>query len=366
MRAEYMREQKRSHGRKVLAVLPIQYPKELLTAMNVLSMELWGPPGAPRGPGASRLQAYVCSVARNAVAFVQAGGAAEVDAFLYPHACDSIQGLATLIPDLGGEDKPALHYLNPKGGYRPSSRRFVAGELRRLAADLAELTGEPLSADRLSWALDLHREIDRLRARLLDGRARLDMTDSDLYAVLRRGEWLWPEDHLAELKLAASRLAPMGEVVQRGVGLLLSGIVPEPMSIFDELSSMGAYVAADDYAAVGRRVVRKQLLASEDPMDTLAWLMFAYPPCPTRSTSLGQRMDYLDRLATRSSAEGVIIHTVKFCEPELFDVAGIKERFGARGLPVLFLESELEAELSGQTITRLEAFVELLTQRRKS
>ena len=56
----------------------------------------------------------------------------------------------------------------------------------------------------------------------------------------------------------------------------------------------------------------------------------------------------------------MVIHTVKFCEPELFDVAGIKQHFTKRGVPVLFLESELEAELAGQTITRLEAFVEMV------
>jgi len=138
------------------------------------------------------------------------------------------------------------------------------------------------------------------------------------------------------------------------------------MTIFDELSDMGAYVAADDYAAVGRRVVRKPLVKKDDPLETLAWLMFANPPCPTRSASLAERLDYLNRLVRQSGAQGVVIHTVKFCEPELFDVAGIKAHFGERDVPVLFLESELEGELAGQTVTRLEAFVEMVDQRRKS
>jgi len=367
MRKDYIKEQKARHARTVLAVLPIQYPKELLTAMDVLAVELWGPPGKVRGPGAGRLQAYVCAVARNAVAFVQAGGTEDVDGFLYPHACDSIQGLATLIPNFGGAgDKPALHYLNPKGEARPSSRRFLVAELRDLADKIARITGKPLAPERLTWAISLHRDIDALRLRLLEGRARLDLSDRALYDVLRRGEWLWPEDHLSELKEAVTGLAEGGAVKPKGVGLLFSGIVPEPMTIFDELADMGAYVAADDYAAVGRRVVKKPLVLKDDPLETLAWLMFAHPPCPTRATSLATRLTYLDRLVHRSGAVGVVIHTVKFCEPELFDVAGIKSHFGAQNVGVLFLESELEGELSGQTVTRLEAFVEMVAQRRKS
>jgi len=367
MRKDYIRDQRSRHGRKVLAVLPIQYPKELLTAMDVVAVEVWGPPGVPRGPGAGRLQAYVCAVARNAVAFVQAGGAQDVDGFLYPHPCDSIQGLATLIPDFGGADKPALHYLNPKGGPRPSSQRYLVAELRDLVDKIGGLFGEPLAPGRLEWAIGLHREIDGLRLRLLEDR-RADLPDRALYGLLRRGEWLWPEDHLAELKEAAAGLdeAGAGAAKPKGVPLLVTGIVPEPVTIFDRLSDMGAYVAADDYAAVGRRVVRKPLVVKDDPMETLAWLMFAHPPCPSRAVSLAERLDHLSRLVHRSGAAGVVIHTVKFCEPELFDVAGIKEHFGAAGLPVLFLESELEGELGGQTVTRLEAFVEMVAQRRKS
>ena len=46
MRRQYIVEQQ-ARGRKALAVLPVHYPKPLLTAMNVLAIELWGPPGAP-------------------------------------------------------------------------------------------------------------------------------------------------------------------------------------------------------------------------------------------------------------------------------------------------------------------------------
>ena len=52
---------------------------------------------------------------------------------------------------------------------------------------------------------------------------------------------------------------------------------------------------------------------------------------------------------------------MKFCEPELFDVPAIRDTFARVGLPTLYLETELETALSGQTVTRLEAFVEMLS-----
>ena len=74
-----------------------------------------------------------------------------------------------------------------------------------------------------------------------------------------------------------------------------------------------------------------------------------------------RRLECLEEKFERSGAAGLIIHMVKFCEPELFDVPLLRKRFADRGVPVLYLESELERELAGQSVTRLEAFVEMLT-----
>jgi benzoyl-CoA reductase/2-hydroxyglutaryl-CoA dehydratase subunit BcrC/BadD/HgdB len=363
MRRAYIEVQKRDHGRAAVAVLPVPYPKEILTAMDVLAVELWGPPGPPRDPQAGRLQTYVCAVARNALAFLASGRADVVDGVLFPHTCDSIQGLATLLPDFGGWGKASFRYRHPKGGPRASAQQFMAEELRSLAKSLEDRLGRPpLDPDRLRWAIKLHREIDGLKAEILAARARLPMDDRSLYTLLRRGEYLWPEEHLAELRAVRDKLA--AEPVQRGTPVAITGYVPEPMSLFDTLRDAGAYVAADDYAAVGRRVTVDRAPLDGDPFVALVGRIFAAPPCPTRSSESAARMRHLQALFDRASVRGVIVHEPKFCEPELFDVPAIKRTVAARGLPLLYLEGELELELSAQAVTRIEAFVEMVSSGR--
>jgi benzoyl-CoA reductase/2-hydroxyglutaryl-CoA dehydratase subunit BcrC/BadD/HgdB len=175
---------------------------------------------------------------------------------------------------------------------------------------------------------------------------------------LRRGEFLWPGDHLAELAVAARGLGE--ERAQHGVPLMITGYVPEPMTLFDLLASAGAFVAADDYAAVGRRVPLSPPSIGDDPLGTLAAKAFAMPPCPTRGGDQGVRMEHLEALYRTSGAAGIVVHVPKFCEPELFDVPAIRRRFAGIGAPLLYLEGELESALSGQTRTRVEAFLEML------
>ncbi len=358
MRTEEIRTQRERHGRKAVAVLPIHYPKELLTALDLLAVELWGPPGPPRGDEAGRVQSYACSIVRNALAFLAGGHADAVDGVLFPHTCDSLQQLATLCTDLGGWSKAAFTFLHPRGADRPSARRFVEAELRRLAGTLETFAGRTLTDERLSAALALHARVDDARATLLGERARLALDDRALYALLRRGEWRWPADHLLELEGAVATLA--SRPVQRGVPVLVTGYVPEPAALLTTLNEAGVFVAADDYAAVGRRVLRAPPPPAADPWRTLVDRYFAAPPCPTRGADVAVRMRHLTGLAERSGARGVLVHVLKFCEPELFDVPAIRETFAAGGLPVLVLEGELEGALSGQAVTRLEAFAELL------
>lgn len=356
-RDEYIREQRERYGRKAVAVLPVHHPKELLTALDVLAVEVWGPPGAPRGDDAGRIQLYVCPVVRNALAFLASGGADAVEGALFPHTCDSVQQLATLAADFGGWRKAAFAFQHPKGPPRPSSRAFLDAELRSLVRELEAFSGHALDPARLDAAVRLHDEIDRLRASLLDAGPRLALSDVELYALLRRGEWLWPEQHAAELRDA--QRAIQGEGARAGVPVLVTGYVPEPMAFFDVLARAGAFVAGDDYAAVGRRVVRER--GSASGWQRVVERYWTAPPCPTRSADQAARMRHLEGLLESSGARGVIVHGVKFCEPELFDVPAIRATFAARGVPVLQLESELERELSAQAVTRVEAFVEMLS-----
>ena len=218
--------------------------------------------------------------------------------------------------------------------------------MRSLARELEEWTGTKLTDERLRRAIEVHDEIDVYRAALLDGRARLPLSDSALYALLRRGEWLWPGEHLLELRAAVGRIE--SGPVQRGVPVLVTGYVPEPPGLLETLEGAGAFVGADDYAAIGRRISRRDSERSADPWADLVARYLSQPPCPTRGTDQETRMRHLATLAERGGARGVLVHVQKFCEPELFDVPAIRgpSRRGA------FPSSSSRASSSGRSPAR--------------
>jgi benzoyl-CoA reductase/2-hydroxyglutaryl-CoA dehydratase subunit BcrC/BadD/HgdB len=227
-------------------------------------------------------------------------------------------------------------------------------ELRVLGDRLTEVTGRRPDADDWAEALEVEEAADAAIADLYAQRADLPLTDREFYTLVRSREYLLAEDVVA---VAAS--IPTGPAVQHGLGLVLSGILAEPLDLFDRLDDAGAHVAADDLSTGTRRLLPPSDLT--DPYERLADRLLRGPADPTRTDPVAARVARLLELLQASGARGVLVYDPTFCEPELFYVPLLREHLAAAGYPLLHVEVEPGTPLPTQTVTRIEAFVETLS-----
>ncbi|HSH68547.1 MAG TPA: 2-hydroxyacyl-CoA dehydratase family protein [Deferrisomatales bacterium] len=359
-RSEYLRRQRAECRRPLFGVFPAQYPRELLWALGAVPVEIWDPPLEIAAAGA-HLQPYICSVAQLGLELILQGRCDALDGFLFPHTCDSLQNLASVVHDCIGQDKPCLFFYNPKAPYGEASRRYYRSQLETLARRLEVPLG-PLEEGRLREAVVLGQRVTCLMGELYARRAKgeLPLSSAVFYRLIRRREYLHPEEFVPLLEEALTAVgAP--PAIPRGPTVVLSGILPNPPELLTRLDDLGVRVGNDDLLACGRRISRPQV-ATEDPWEALVESFFGLPPCSTRNSSLAERRDHLLGLAEGCGARGVIFNVVKFCETELFDLPPLVAELKKRGVTSLILESELNTGLSGQLATRVEAFAEMLEQ----
>ncbi|MBI5499541.1 MAG: 2-hydroxyacyl-CoA dehydratase [Deltaproteobacteria bacterium] len=359
-RAGYLREQRERHGRRAIAALPVEHPREFATALGRVTVELWGPPGIAVGQSQAWLPSFSCPLARNALEWILRGRVAEVaDLLVVPHTCDSLQALAAQVIDLGAGDVPAVTFYHPRNDDPLLRATFVRDELARFRTALERRLG-PIADEALSGAVALHRESDRLARRLLDEGPREGLGEAERYGLLRRREWTWVEDQIAALGAALDRPAvPPGS--RRGVPILLSGIVPEPPGLLDALADSGLRVAADDLAGLGRRIPERLPPPTGDPIQDLAARYESLAPCSTRTGHLERRIDHVVSRARAAGVRGALFVVISRCEPELFDLPQLREALRGAGIPSAVIETELEASLPGSLRTRIEAFAESVT-----
>ncbi len=343
----------RAKGYQIGAVMPFHYPRALLRAFKIHPMEVWGPPHIDPMEGMQHFPEYTCQIVHKATRFFATAAARDIDCILIPHTCDSLQGMASVLKDYLTMKQPIFTLYHPRGR-RKSDLDYLENELRALGEKLREFTNISPGNDEIMAEIRLEEKANKLFADTLQHRQIYTVSDRDFYTTLRAGEYL-PADQFIELVGSL----PKGRADLHGPGLMLSGVVPEPMSIFDHINRFGAHVIIDDLACCSRRIYEAN--DESDPYRHLARSLMSMPPDTTISTPYNRRFEYLGSQMLRTGAKGVVVFNPKFCEPELFYISMFEERMKEQGYSFLFVENELTTELHQQIQTRINSFVEVMT-----
>lgn len=359
-RKHYLREQKAVRGSHPFGVFPAQYPREILWAMNILPVEVWDPPLEVSRANA-HLQPYICSVVKLGLELILQGHGGDLEGFLFPHTCDSIQNLASIVHDYLEVKKPCTFFYHPKAPYSHSARRYYEGELKALVSGLERQMG-PMDPGELRRRVEQGRYLDSLLLRAYERRAkgRLLCSNHEFYRVIRQNEFLHPDDFIPLLE---KLLADAGAESVSELKVILSGVLPHPRELLSLLDDLGVGIVDDDLLSCSRRLLAPPG-KGQDPFGALTDRYFSLGPCSTKDSPLQERLDHVLRKVEATGAQGVIFCIVKFCEPELFDVPQLVEGLKGRGIATLVMDVELNQGLSGQMTTRVEAFTELLKQGR--
>ncbi len=342
-------------GGLVAAVFPIHYPRALLRAHGILPVEVWGPPRADTTLGDAHLQSYTCSIVRHGLSYFLAGGFDAVDMFLVPHCCDSLQGLGCLLNDFVERNVPAFNLYIPRD-QRQVDIDFLAKEIAALGARLEELTGILPDDKSLAAAIEEEEKATAAVKHLFKRRRSLDCTNQEIYTLVRSREYLPAAQFTA---LAEQVLTGVRETTSDHIPIVISGVVPEPMDILDSLTDMGTTIVADDYLSTGRRLYKTS--RHHDPFARMAESIVLGPPDSTRGSSFESRLAHLLNLVRTSEARGVVFHQVKFCEPEQFYLPALKKGLEDAQIPTVIIEVDIGDPLASQVVTRLEAFVEMIS-----
>jgi len=352
-RADSIRSFKANGGR-IAGVLPIHYPRALFRAFNILPVEIWGPPGIDPVFGSAHLQAYICSIVRNALSFTQTKSFQSVDILVVPHACDSLQGLGSILLDFVSIDQPVIPlYLPRSGGMNQTA--FLEKEFETVYQRLESWTGYSPSQDEMMQRILNEEEADQKLASLHKQRKNLSLSDIEFYRLVRAREFLTAEGFS---EIAQKAHDQVQDQVLDGIPIILSGILPEPMALLEEISRMGGHIVADDLACSGRRLYPPG--RSQESFLRMAESLLGAAPSWSWGSPIQDRLEHLLTMIQTSGARGVVFYNIKFCEPELFDLPNLRRGLQELAIPSTVVEMDINDPLSNQTLTRIEAFLEMI------
>lgn len=347
---------------RAIGCFPVYTPQELIAAAGALPVSLFGGRGQVEIDHAdSRIQSFVCSIARSTLELGLTSQLQCLDGFVVPSICDVARNLSGVWRhNFASSFVFYLHF--PQNIESEASGVYYRGELERLRRGLAELTGQHASDEAARGAIRTYNRNRALLGDLFQRRAAQpeQWPASHVYALAAAGNVLPREDHnqLLEraLTLGESRARPQRDVVR----VVLRGAFCEqpPLELLDVLEEAGCAVVDDDLQ-IGARFFLTPVAEDGDPLGAL---VEAYRRrtvlTPVNNPGRRSRNDDLLRRCQQQGIQGVIFASPKFCEPALYDSVLLKRAVERTGLPTLEFEYEEKMTVFESVRTQAETFVE--------
>ncbi len=142
------------------------------------------------------------------------------------------------------------------------------------------------------------------------------------------------------------------------VRLFLCGSLVEDRQLYSLIEDGGARIVADDLCN-GQRTFQGLVETKGPPMQAIARRYLHRTDCP-RMVGAKQRVKRIADLVHRHKCQGVICHSLKFCDLIQSEIPRLEREFQKRNIPFLHIERQNLDEDTGQIKTRIEAFLELI------
>jgi len=347
----------RARGGRVLGHFQVYFPEEIAHAARMLPVKIRG--GHSEGITTSQhFGSYLCSILKTSFE-IALDGHLELDLFVSHPICDGARNLA----GIWGRNFPykaqVLHL--PQNPNSAGAVPFLRAEYQRLAEDIVEAGGEPVSDEALRNSIAIYNRSRRLMRELYALRRERpwQLSADESLALIGLAGFLPREEFNALLDYVLPLIAARPGRRQDKMRVIIEGGFCE-IPPFDLLQavSRSCYVVDDDLF-IGTRYLLEDVEVTGDPMTKLAAAYIdksSYSPVQHDNDKPKEKM-LLQRVKD-AQADAVILAAAKMCEPGLDEQVAYSKALDAEKIPYFVTEFEENQNAFDDISLQMETFVE--------
>jgi bzd-type benzoyl-CoA reductase N subunit len=360
---EYAEDWKQRTGGRVFGYFCTYFPEEVLHAAGILPMRILGLKENV-SLADSHVQPFICSLVRTSFDGALKGKFDFLDGVVFPHSCDSIQNLADIWKHHFPKQFSDVVVL-PVWVDIPEAEDYLTEEIKRFKEKLESHLGESIPDAELIKSINTYNEnrsaLSDLYALRRDNPGAI--SSANVLEVVRASMSMRKEEHTAVLRELLDELRAKPSQNGEDVRVVLFGNACDHPSIMTLLEEAGAVVVDDDLCT-GSRYFLCIEPPENDPLRKIAKRYIRRVPCPSKHNTQFDRREYLVDMVKQGSADGVVMVVLKFCDPHDFDYPDLAKHLTESGIPHLRIETEMQPASIEQVRTRLQAFVEMLKEKK--
>lgn len=361
---------KKSHGKKKNVAYLCNYtPLEILASANVAPIRLLHVGNKKEiTSGEMITKSVFCDLTKGFLGgFIEENPLYKsIDKVYTFYTCDCMRKTAEAI---NNNYVPTSIFNLPRITTSEDSRRYYEEELRAFKLDLEELTGESICDEKIRENIIRYNSAKaKLREISAYRKGKYPILNSSEYQAIAQSYYYLPIEELlyqldAILKQLKAAPKASGEAPIR---LMLSGgIIAEGDTKVTRIieEEVGAKIVIEDSCSGYSPFAYDVKEEGGDVFEELAKGYFGKAPC-ARMIPLRNRIDFAQKLAEEYDVDGIIYYYLKFCPGYGIGKDKFVKRFQGLNIPVLELPTDYSSGDEGQIKTRVEAFKEVLEERK--
>jgi len=339
-------------------------PEEFLLAAGCTPLRLCSQDLVCASAGDKILPAETCSLLKSV------GGAffgtlpPDLDLVIVPATCDGKTRIAELL-----NLKCPVYILDlPRNPSFPESTARAAQSFAELWQFLKKRYGLRHPRQRLRDACEQTNRRTALFRRIFEFRAAAPgaINAGDYFAMASASFMMLPDDWAAAaaavLAEAARRAPPVSGPARRKLLLAGSPIIFPNGKILEITAEAGGYIAADLLCSAFGRLYDPVVIEEDgegELVRAIAAKTIAPSLCPCYP-GINKIADRMIDMVGRYALAGIIYYQLRLCQVVDLQAGALRQILKERGIPALFIKTDLGGEDRGQLKTRVEAFLEMI------
>lgn len=351
--------------------IPIAYncytaPEVLLSVDRAFPVRLRAPQTTSTELATFYMSPFTCSYSRSLLEAALDDQYDFIQGMVFAACCVQIQRTAHnyKLQKLKGDEK-FVHYLVdvPRKVFDDSVPALI-DDLKKLAGLMETTYGLDMSEENIRKAIKEHNEFNQLLREISDLR-KLDkpkITGSEwhkVYAACKTAPIDMLVEPLKKLKTALEKR----EGFEAKAKIMVMGSILDNPAYIELMESQGCLVVADRFC-FGSLPGMEMIPEAGDVYMNLATHYLDINECPRMMEKMEFRADRAETYFKEYKADGIIFETLKFCDMWGYEKLKTLKILEDKGIPCVRIEREYALTGEGQLKTRVQAFIESITNKR--
>ncbi|RKD32303.1 double-cubane-cluster-containing anaerobic reductase [Thermohalobacter berrensis] len=364
----------KQNGGKVLGTFCVFVPDEIIFSADAIGVGLCGGSDFWVPDGEKVLPRNICPLIKASVGAKISGTCPyfqSADMLVGETTCDGKKKAWEIL-----NDYTPIHVMDLPQMKRENDKKHWKDEIKLFMDKVEELTGNKITEERLNNAIKLINRKRRVLQRLYNTRKadKLPISGKDALLITQIAFYDDLERFIQKTEELCDELERR---IEKGVGVFPENtprilVTGTPMAIpnwkiHHLIETSGGSVVCEETCTGTRyfeNTVKENNKTLDEQIDALTD-RYLNINCACFTPNEG-RIDDIIRLYKEYNADGVIYNTLSFCHTYSVEYKKVKEALDKEGIPVMMIESDYSLQDSGQIKTRLEAFFEMLKERKSA